>query len=528
MRWLSFLIVGLVGAAWGGSFPIRGWGVHRVEPTYLRYVIERAPEFGVNHIQLPHAFSKHGVQLPESDEHTKLLRDIASYAHDKGVELFPWVREVGELPQEVKREFIFDGRLIMDAKFYDWTEQKYNTLFSLLPEIDGVILTLRESNRPPQDDARIFSPLPKYERIHLLIESIWNACKKHNKSLYVRTFAVYPGEADNIIRGIRLSPQAVGVMTKCEARDWHGYLPNHPAIGKFGDRRQIIEFDLAGEYFGQAIIPYCTPEYIKERWLYAVKHGADGAVGRIDRHSNPALDTLNEINIYTLSHLLQDPRADTESIWHDYVTRKYGEKAAPFVISAMKKTKEILDKVYLIKHFKFLNEHSSVPTVGYAESHITSASLAIWIPEEKELEQRLLHPDGELFHEILEEKDEAIKLAKEALSDIKKAKPYLNEKDYQYLYSQFKKELDVAKLWRYLAEAFYSYMLYKETGDKIWQSRAGRICSELEQYKEYLVKEYGKNFYLGPRENPRAFVIPRVQEFVDEIRAKVGLRRCDG
>lgn len=509
-----FLFALAAASAWAG--PVVGWSSHAEDPATLTRLLEvGATCYGVNHFQVIKAVAKHGDQIP-SPERAAELEEVAAAARALGVRCYIWTHEVNGAPGR----FWVDGRLALSPELWEWEREKYRRIFALVPSLHGVVLTLRESNLNLQDDGRVETELPRHERVARLIGAVWEACQEAGKELYVRTFAVTPEEAEGLILGITAAPPGVKVMTKCEARDWFGYLPPHPAIGRFPEREQIIEFDLCGEYMGQGRVPYCTPEYILQRWRYAAQRGAAGAVGRIDRHTNPALGTPNEINILALSRYLTDPDATPREVWKEFLTSRYGPGAYPFLARALGRTQRIVEGIYLIERFKFLNNHSAVPSLDYAESHIGSASLAIWIPREKAREEEFRRPSRHTLARVLREKRRALRLARASLADLERARPHLEESDYAALREWMEREEMLARIWIPLTGAFFRQKLLL-AGDAGVAEALRRDLEELAALAGEVERRFGPGFYIRAVGQAGSDLAGSIRDFVRDVEGRI-------
>lgn len=496
---------------------IIGWALDHYDMRYLRSAIDRAPEFHVNMIVLCYMIPKHGSQLPEHPQVQRDINELIGRAHGHEIEVFLWTRQFDDPP----REIMIDGKVDFDGDAaWKWIDDKYRRLFEIVPGLDGLVLTMRETSHAPHTD-RVKSALPPTERLTRLVDAIGAVCDELGKTLYARDFSASPPEAKILLDGINAARPSVRAMTKHVARDWHPFLPPNPALGKYPGRRQIVEFDLCGEYFGQGLVPYVIVEEIKDRWSLAEGKGAVGAVGRLDRFNNHALDTLNEANLYAFTRLLEDSDTSVGSVIRDYAREHYGAGAARPVADALARTYEIVNKTLLVKRMKFLNEHTALPRLGYADSHISSASLAIWLPEYKAVEQELLHPTERTVREVVAEKDEAIALARQSLADVEAAKEDLNPEDYAALRDQFERLLVIARLWRPMSAAFMHYRMLRERPSEEARAALEAELGEMEAIGEQIRARWGDDFRFGADNKARALLLPRLKSFVDDVRKSV-------
>lgn len=139
-----------------------------------------------------------------------------------------------------------------------------------------------------------------------------------------------------------------------------------------------------------------------------------------------------------------------------------GKTAA--VEKALRPTFVVVNKAYFPLKF-WITNHSKLPSFGYADGHISSRTLAKWIPEEpayKEMEERLNHPDPELLEMILAEKDSAIAIAEDALQQLEAAKSLITPAQYEDLQWRLELLRRTTLIWKAHAEAFFGYKILVE------------------------------------------------------------------
>jgi hypothetical protein len=114
-----------------------------------------------------------------------------------------------------------------------------------LPEVNWLVLTVVEST------VRVTDPR-MLEKLCLLLRDVCKAC---DKKLMIRSFVWTLEEFDGVRKAIEGLPDDITVMTKYVPQDWHrgsyddGTPFHDPLIGNIGAKQQIVELDIAGEYF---------------------------------------------------------------------------------------------------------------------------------------------------------------------------------------------------------------------------------------------------------------------------------------
>lgn len=490
---------------------LRGWVLMDYDMDHLRSVIEQAPTFGVNHLQFSHQLAMYAEELAADSQRQKDTNELIARAHEKNIGAYIWTHEM----QRVPAQFFRHGKVnLNDTATWLWLRERYRTLFQVLPEIDGVILTLTETRYRVDDDNEILSSLLPAERLAKAINTIYEVCREFGKSLYVRTFTWVPKGLTWMVEALRHVPDEVRVMSKEAWGDWFQYSPYNPFIGIMGNHPQIMEFDLWGEYAGNSHLPWCYPDYMKDRLRDGLKKGIVGAVGRVhnlDRvpreYHGASFSTPSEFNIYALSRLLDNPETEVEEIWQQWTSERFGDRAAPYVISALKRTNDIVQKTFFLSGFVFLSDRH--PTFMKAETreHIGFGVRfhSQWNPALKLLGEPLLHPTEETVIRVTHEKDEAFSLCQKSLSDLEKARAFLKEPDYVALKRSFERALMITRVWRALGRITVRYRWMRRANLPEPRRDLAQDGMELSRLADEIEWEYGGEFPLVAPENLRVF-----------------------
>ena len=70
----------------------------------------------------------------------------------------------------------------------------------------------------------------------------------------------------------------MGVFTKCVPNDWQYKYPPHPLLGKFPERRKVMEIDLYNETGGNIHSILLAPEYYRTQIQMARELGLAGVI----------------------------------------------------------------------------------------------------------------------------------------------------------------------------------------------------------------------------------------------------------
>jgi len=238
-------------------------------------------------------------------------------------------------------------------EFWQWMAGRYQKLLNALPEVDGIVITLTETKVPIDDDNLVFSPLSPMERFRKMAQTIYDVLHPLNKQLILRTFTWIVEDYDWMLNAFRELPEDIIIMSKVNWGDWFQHYPSNPFIGKVAPQRQIIEFDLVGQYHGDTMVPWVYAEYIQQEMQYELSQNVTGVIARVD-WSGHVYGTANEFNAVAFSALAKDPLLNLDQLWKQWAKEKYGAEAAPYVISALKRSNKYANLAFFTLGFKVL------------------------------------------------------------------------------------------------------------------------------------------------------------------------------
>ena len=498
----------------GPLVPVRAWQFHKLDVQYVSKALKQAQDYNINTVVYSHGMIGEVSQLYDGTGRRDTLRKLAREAHDLDLKVWIWVHE---LERDVPERFLSSGAVQLDrGGFWDRLTAKYKKLFNDYPEFDGILLTFHET-KYKIFGGTVQSKLSMPGRFAKMINTINDVCVKYDKDFVVRSFLYEPQELQWFSEGLQKVHPRVMLQSKCVPHDWQPFYPHNPMIGKFPGRKLIVEFDCSSEFTGKNRIPYTSPEYFEHRWRYDLSQpGVIGYNARLDHGGYDALYTPNEINIYTLYRLTENPKITTQNIWRDWTELRYGKKAAKFVESALRPSFDVVNKSFFSLEF-WITNHSKLPSFGYANGHISSRTIAKWKPEEPRyhrLEEQLMHPDPILLERILAEKDEAIALADKMLFYLRQAKPFLTDQQYDDLYWRLELLSRMTTIWKLHAEAFFGYKVLAE-GHKVpgLHQRVSRAIEGLQHQAK--VSEM-----VGITEKPPA-AASEIKKVADELKSMV-------
>src|SRR6185369_5061492 len=127
--------------------PVRGWTLLSSSEADDMAVLQAAPAYGINHIQLSHQIIGELNDLKD-EKKRGLVNRLIDAAHAQGVsEVVAWDHALYNLeyyPEQFRTAE--DGTIDLDnPAFWDWLKADYRAMLDPVPKLDGVILTFTET-----------------------------------------------------------------------------------------------------------------------------------------------------------------------------------------------------------------------------------------------------------------------------------------------------------------------------------------------------------------------------------------------
>ncbi|WP_163175508.1 hypothetical protein [Bacteroides sp. 51] len=484
---------------------VRGWIILSNHMDNAVETIKSAAEYNINHFQLSHHIV-HDLREVKNKSVREQVNTLTRLAHEEGIaDVFLWDHSFYPLDYYPSRfRTAPGGKIDLDnQEFWEWYKEDYRKMLGLVPDIDGLILTFIETGAYAEKQHSVKMPTAE-EKLAAVVNAVADVViHERGKKLYIRTFAYSQEEYAGTVGCIRhIKSDKVGLMVKEVPHDFFMTHPNNTFIGKF-DRPTIVEFDTGNEYNGQGVIANTWPEYVMKRWKdYINQPNVVGYAARTDRYGTTKIvGTPNEILLYTLKRMTEEPTVSAEQIYDEFICLKYGKRALAPVKSAFQKSYDIVTSV-LYTLGTNLADHSSLnydankwsynrhvsgrwidPPVVFVE-HGINKELHYWKDIINHISPpRYKAPDSPLATEakyaldnhwvdpsekmdslyyayILTEKQYGVQLASEALTEIKKARKKLKPSDYEELYQLFNRTYLTAQLHEAVCAAYFGFRIY--------------------------------------------------------------------
>ncbi|MFH1613545.1 MAG: hypothetical protein ABIG61_00465 [Planctomycetota bacterium] len=456
-------------------------------------IIEKAPEFGINSFEingrpfdgwdidwiLPYERYKEFRKLRslrDRQYRMELLEEVGRRATDNLVDLYVWSHEIYFPPEFFALYHQAKGvnyAVCPSKKFVqDFIKNKYEELFKNVPSLTGIVLSVNESGyfsilTETGCECSKCRKLSQSEKVALIVNLVAEACENNHKDIVIRTFQHtglndYYGhkELETIHKAYKNLPSYVKVMSKyCPLDFGGGAIIDEPLIGVFKNDH-IVEFSLDREWQGRTFVPAITPLDLKKRICHAKDKKCIGLVGRVDfpfpeMEPEETFTHPNEFNVYVFSRLSWDPNCNINKCWQRWATARYGAKAAPAVISALKKTEQITEKLFFYKGITIVNYHNMIASREHSWAGMVTRLPSKWDKSKKGLTKRLFNPNEKLIKDAMADGDRAYALAAEALKELSSRSAKSDVFERTKLVYYFEKLRDYSVLRKYLVEMFF-------------------------------------------------------------------------
>ncbi|MDO8587863.1 MAG: fibronectin type III domain-containing protein [Armatimonadota bacterium] len=338
--------------AFTGAEVKKSWNFLRYDMPYHLELLTHAPEYHVNRLEISHDNMMYAHEPINDVTRRNNINQLIDTAHANGIsEVVLWVHEI--MFNDLPTQYIVGGKVNLDDPgFWTWMDSEYEQLFTVCPNADGLVFTFGETDADFNDRSlTIHTGKSVEDTFAQAIQTLWNVCSRHNKSLYIRTWH-YAG-VDRMIRDaiVRNDP-AIWMMSKATgAADWNVIQEDYDIIGTCTGHPELEEFDFTGEYWGLTYTPWAGIDYTRHLWSeFALPRGADGMVARIDRDSGNAVQTPNRINMFAMDVLGDYPDCSSADIYSYWCSHWFGS-AGSKVASSLKRTFDITNACYGLPMF---------------------------------------------------------------------------------------------------------------------------------------------------------------------------------
>lgn len=496
MRLLALFIscVALVGGLTAGEkkmYPYRGWNILSSHRENGPKTLDKAAEYGINHIELSHYQLCHNLSDLRNPKNREATNFLAAEARKRGIEdVFVWdhafyamdyypdrfkVEASGDhdLAHHTKK---FEGGIhqqlnLDDPEFWEWVYEDYSELLSLAPDVNGIVLTFIETGSYVKYQFSEKHPTPS-DKLALLVDKLGHLfIDQKNLKLTIRTFIYNQFEKEAILGALqKIQRDDITVMIKMVPHDWFLTYPYQDYVDQI-PFPVVIEYDCGMEYAGENLIANTFAEYFWNAFQhYSAYPNVVGFCARADRYwETAAVGTPGELNLFLLAELAKGSDASADGITEQFIEKTYGKAAIPYLKPAFDSAIEIiLSSMYTLgthtaNHSRlnfhrdtiyqthttgeFFPEDEQMYWVGHGVNrwfhNYKDIINVLSFPKYKTdidgmardldwvLEKEWLDPDEQMSLEmlgfIITEKDHAVELAEKSLAQVEQALPLIQD-----------------------------------------------------------------------------------------------------
>lgn len=439
-------------------------------------LIRRAAELGFNGVQ----FQLEGNSINSFKDFAERDRKegYIDLCHKLGMKVTVWTHEFSAIPGKDKPDY--PGTVELgNEKFWKYIEDRYEWILGeLVPDIDGLVLTVVETQIKATNTDIMLQ----------LVDIIRGKCLKYNKQLIVRTFVWHPEDLEGVMGCVKQLPEDVVIMTKCVPQDWQLRGIHDKTIGNVGNHTQLVEYDIAGEYFLMDSAANCMPSLLKTHFDYGLKHGVDGICLRVDRFNMKILHEPQEVNLWTLGMLATGKTDNVEDAWNAWAVARYGRDAAPGVIRALKPTLQVMTECLNIGSFSFGDTRGFPPNPD-KDAFLTNWANFRWDASYLYEYKLGLTGDPGYTRKIEAQKYNAKRLAQQCLDDLELVKGKLVQADYEILKTKLLSN-KVHLEWR--APIMLAYLHYRRLLSTKDQEEKQQLAQKIQKELKAIVSAAGK------------------------------------
>ncbi len=409
------------------------------------------------------------------------LREVVALAHGSGRPVYYWHREVmvpraivAAIPGLLDANGEFD---LLGDTYQQLIRSKIREFFENVPEMDGLVLTLTESDYSVihnSDPARY----PPAQVVRRVVETFAAELQAREKRFVLRSFGSIAQDYEDILAGAALvSPDySFEVETKITPYDFSPFLRFNPWLRRIDANSVSAEYDSIGEFLGAGYLPAPDPARVLESVRYAQEQGVSRHVIRVDRIGHPTFASAQAINLHAFDRAIRDETVTAEDIWREWAAAEWPGCASEMTalmrqgIELVKKT-HFIDGHVIFHAFPIQPELKWIKACGILGVFRPGMSLAaqqgMWGID---LERTTPARDA-----ILREKDEAVALADAGLQQLIALRDRLSDSEFQRAETAWRNATVVTRAIRHWCRAVCAYFEGIESDDPVGAGPAAAI-----------------------------------------------------
>ncbi len=308
----------------------------KLDVNYMKRVVKKAEEYNVDSFEI--CGPCHGtdggmdglllyekypqiaaaLNTDEIIEQRKKLTEIIDIAHTSGKPVLYWHREIVVPPHLTECEPALldeNGEFnLLGNAFEELIKYKIEEFFKAVPALDGFVLTLTEAdfsvihNSSPEK-------YPPAQVVEKIVRIFAEELKNRKKRFILRSFGSIAEDYEAILAGAEpvAKDYDFEVETKITPYDFVPFLPLNPFLNKVSGATLAAECDSLGEFLGAGYLPSTNIDNIVRYVREGQAKDVDRYAIRIDRIGNCIFDTY-EINLFAYHAAIEEPNISAEEI----------------------------------------------------------------------------------------------------------------------------------------------------------------------------------------------------------------------
>ncbi|MDO8542946.1 MAG: hypothetical protein Q7S40_21085 [Opitutaceae bacterium] len=425
------------------------------DPGYMREVIAHAGRYHVDSFEIcgevhsslggldgaiwfrDYPAASAALDTSRIQQNVTLLREIVSLAHASGRPVYYWHREVmvprrvvENIPGLLDENGEFD---LLGATYQRLVQAKIREFFENVPEMDGLVLTLTESDYSVihNSDPRRYPPR---EVVKHVVGTFAAELHRRGKRFVLRSFGSIAQDYEDILAGAAEVPAEYPfeIETKITPYDFSPFLQFNPYLRKTGSSAVSAEYDSIGEFLGAGFLPAPDPARVIESVAYARAQGVARHVIRVDRIGHPTFTSTQAINLLAFDRAILEPGVTADEVWAEWASA-YWRQCRDQMVALMQRGLEMVKATHFIDGHVIFHAFPIQPELRWIKA---CGILSLFQPG-----QTLAHHQGmwgilgdrktPTREALLREKERAVALADEGLRAIRQFRDRLPETEYR-------------------------------------------------------------------------------------------------
>jgi len=388
--------------------------------------------------------------------------------------------------------------------------------FEKFPHVDGIIIRIGEAgsiyNKPGWDyTSELY--VRTASAVKLMLEAFLEAAEKYDKTIIFRTWSVGVGKIGDMHTNPETYQQVLGdiqsdhlvVSTKYCSGDFYSWLTLNSTLFQ-GNHRRITEIQAKREFEGFGSIPnYLAPLHqsalqsimelnhkLEGVWVWT-QYGGPLRAGPMIIYPFHGFNVINDVNVYSISKLLENPYVDLDSVCNEWVQDNFGSDSLLIANLTMflNNSYEVMKKGLYIGEFARYDVRAlglePPPMLWIFEWDILGASSAVF--------SNIYYITRDNFQSVIEEGLDAVEGAI-ALKDLlleARDRVENNPDEYESLLASVDYEIELFRLLDYYRQFFMHYYHWIDTGQPQSKVSYKLALGQFKAVMDFHEKKYGNN-----------------------------------